>query len=145
MIRRVIHPLMFVLAAYLVITACACGGSLTKNANKSLATALSATNAARDTFVDFDKDHQLGLVDDATSREDAESALAKYRSDRARVLQAFTAAYSAIGAAAAMIPLVEKGEKKEADFRAILFDAVAAALEVKNAVDQISAATRGSK
>jgi len=142
MIRRAIHPFLFALAAYLIITACACGGSITKNADRSLATALAATNAARESFVGFDKDHQLALVDKAETRENAESALAQYHYDRRHVLRAFTAAYSAIGAAAAMIPLVERGEKKDADFRAILFDAVSAALEVKNAVDQIKAGLR---
>ncbi len=121
---------------WVVLSACG-GGSIIKQADKSLSVALSATNAARDNFVAYDKNHQLTIVDNATTREEGEAAQKAYRGERDAVLRAFTAAYSAIAAAAAIIPLIEKGDKKERDLRALLADALKAAISVKDAVDLI--------
>ncbi len=131
--RRQIAPLAIVL----VFLAGACGGSITKQASKTLATSLAATNAARDGFVEWDEAHQLGIVDRATSREEAEAQLKNYRRGRERVLKAFTVAYAAIAAAAAALPLIQRGEKKETDLLGLALDAANAAKEVKAAIDAI--------
>ena len=120
-----------------LLVAAACGGSFTDKANKTLATSLAATNGARDSFLAWDKDHQLGLVDKATSKEEAVAALAVYREKRAPVLQAFTVAYSVIGAAAALIPLIERGEKKDFDLIPLLVDAASATSDIRAAIDTI--------
>lgn len=116
-----------------------CGGSITEQARDTLATALTATDAARDGFIEWDAAHQQGLVERATSREDAEAKLRNYRRSRERVLKAFTVSYAAIAAAAAMLPLVQRGEKRETDLVGLVVDAVEAATEVKAAI----AAVRG--
>jgi hypothetical protein len=121
----------------LLILLSACGGSITKHADKSLASSLAAARAAREAFVDYDRDHQMAIVDDATSREEGEANLRAYRAQRAHVMRAFTAVYSSISAAAALVPLVERGEKKDADLRAALFEVMRAVIEMKNAIDQV--------
>lgn len=121
----------------LVCALSACSGSFTDRAHRTLNTTLAATNAARDEFVAWDKAKQLELVDAAETKEAAEAALAEYRRKRAPVLRAFTIAYTSIAAAAAMVPLVDKGIKKESDLVPLLTDAVNAAVELKKAYDVI--------
>lgn len=115
-----------------LITACG-GSSFTEKAHSSLGTALVATNAARDEFLAWDKAHQLELVDAAPTAEAAKASLAAYRAKRAPVLHAFTVAYTAIGAAAAYIPLVDKGIKKESDLLPLLADVATAAIATRDA------------
>jgi hypothetical protein len=125
------------IAALVLVVLAACGGSFTDKANKTLATSLAATNAARDQFLAWDKAHQLELVDGATTKDEAEAKLAAYRMKRQPVLKAFTAAYVSIAAAAAMLPLVDKGIKREFDLIPLLSDAVSAALAVKEGYDAL--------
>lgn len=125
-------------AAIVVVLLVACGGgSFTDKANKTLATSLAATNAARDQFLAWDKAHQLELVDGSTTKDEAQAKLAAYRMKRQPMLKAFTMAYTAIGAAAAMLPLIDKGIKKEFDLIPLLSDAVSAALAVKEGYDAL--------
>lgn len=121
----------------LVLILAACGGSFTDRANKTLATSLAATNAARDQFLAWDKAHQLELVDGSTTKDEAEAKLAAYRMKRQPVLKAFTLAYTAIGAAAATIPLVDKGIKREFDLIPLLADAVVAVTAIKEGYDAL--------
>ena len=115
----------------------ACGGSsFNERANKSLTTALGATNAARDTFVSWDKQHQLDLVAAATTEEAAKAELELYRAKRQQVVRAFTVAYSAIAAAATALAAVDT-QKAGFDIVALITDAVTAAVEVKSAIDAI--------
>jgi sialic acid synthase SpsE len=126
------------LSAALVLIALACGGDFTKRANQTLSTALVATNAARDTFTAWDERHQLRLVEDAATREEAEAALKTYRDKRQAVVKAFAAAYAAIATAAATIPLVDKGERSETDLLVLIKDAVTAAATLKKSVELIT-------
>lgn len=130
-----IVPLMLLLAV-------ACGPKksetpATDTADKALSTALAAANAARDSFVEWDKAHQLAIIDDAATREEGAAALAVYRDKRGKVLRAFVAAYASISAAAALVPLVERGERRDADLIGLITEAVAAVQAVKHAIDAI--------
>ncbi len=124
--------------AVLFLFVAGCGGaSFTDTANKTLSTSLAATNAARDQFLSWDKAHQMELVAVATSPEEAKDALAAYRAKRMPVIKAFTITYTSIGAAAALVPLVEKGIKKETDLIRLLVDVASAASAVKDAYNAI--------
>jgi hypothetical protein len=124
------------IAIFMIIMA-ACGGSVTQRTSQALGTALGATNAARDQFSAWDKQHQLDIVDRATTREQAEAELAAYRAKRQKIVQAFTVAYGAIASAAATVPLVEAGVKKETDLLGLLTDAVGAVQTVMGSVKDI--------
>lgn len=65
-----------------------------------MSTALTATDAARDAFLDWDREHQQHLVDAAPTTDDATAALEVYRGQRDRVILAFSATYTLIAAAA---------------------------------------------
>lgn len=114
-----------------------CGGSFSQKARKSLNTALAATNAAQAGFVGWDKQHQLDIVDRSTSKEEATAALVGYRAKRQAVVRAFTISYTSIAAAATLIPLVERGERKDAELAGLLLEVVNAASAVKKAIDAI--------
>jgi hypothetical protein len=124
--------------AVLLLLAAGCGGaSFTDTTSKTLNTSLAATNAARDQFIAWDKAHQLEIVDGADTKEEAQAALAAYRAKRAPVLKAFTIAYTSIAAAAAMIPLVERGIEKDLNLIPLLVDVAHAAVAVKDAYEAI--------
>ncbi len=59
-----------------------------------------ALDAARDGFVQWDHDHQMSIVDAATSREEGAAKLAAYRKKRQDVLDGFQIAYRALALAA---------------------------------------------
>lgn len=61
---------------------------------------LQGVNAARDGFVQFDKEHQDLIVEKAETFEEGEANLRVYRDKREVVTSAFIVAYSAIAAAA---------------------------------------------
>lgn len=123
-----------------LVTLVACSGSVKQRADTALSTALAATNAARDQFLAWDKAHQLELVEAAQTREQGEASLAAYRAKRAPVLHAFTVAYASIGAAAALVPLVERGIRKDTELTGLIAEAAAAIAAIREAV----AALRGS-
>ena len=80
---------------------------------RAVAVAMAATNAARDTFAEWDHNHQMEIAE--TADPDAGAALlAEYRHRRAPVVRGFTAAYAAIAAAAALVPLVDNPESRTA-------------------------------
>jgi hypothetical protein len=115
----------------------ACGGSMADRTNKALGTAIVATDAARDQFVQWDKQHQIDIVDKATTREQAELGLMEYRERRQRIIQAFTIAYSSMATAAATIPLVQAGKKSDRDLAKMLIDAIAAVETVMTSLQEI--------
>lgn len=59
-----------------------------------------AVNAARDGFTAWDRDHQQSLVTAATTREDAEKAIAEYRVAQTKIVSGFEVAYRALAVAA---------------------------------------------
>jgi hypothetical protein len=110
-----------------IVSTPSCGGAgVTEKAARSITTALEATNAARDQFVKWDEQHQLAIVDRASTREGAEAELAAYREKRQKVTRAFAVAYSAIASAAAIVPLIELGEKPTSDLVKLLGEAASA-------------------
>ncbi len=92
--RRAVVGVVFLTAA---VSATACGPNARQTALK---TSLTALNAARDGFVQWDKQKQTKIVADAKTLEDGKKALADYRSKRAPVIEGFTVAYSALALAA---------------------------------------------
>lgn len=105
--------------------------------NKALGTAIVATDAARDQFLQWDKQHQLDIVDKATTREQAEAGLKAYRERRQGIVQAFTVAYTSMATAAATIPLVQAGKKSDRDLAKMLVDAIAAVQTVLASIQEI--------
>ncbi len=81
----------------LLVATPACGGS---KRTRTLGATLTAVNAARDGFVAWDHQHQQVLVEHASSRDDADKALADYHGKRAPVVAAFEVVYRAIAVAA---------------------------------------------
>jgi hypothetical protein len=122
------------------LLAIACGGNIASRAHKTLGVALSAANAARDSFTAWDKDHQLEIVHNATTREEAEAKIATYRHTRADVLAGFTVAYTSIAAAAAVIPLVEQGQRQELDLLGLIATAAQATADIEKAVKALRGA-----
>jgi hypothetical protein len=114
--------------------ACACGGSITGRTEKSLRASLDAISAARDSFTTWDAQHQKALVANASSREEAEAALASYRTQRQKLIAAFTGAYSALAGGAALLPLVDAGKRSKSELVLALAEAVAAVQGVRDAI-----------
>lgn len=113
------------------VTACGAGNK----SQKAVTTAFAAVQAADDNFVAWDAERQLQIIDEATSREEAELALSDHRRRQAAVLEAFTYAYSTIAAAASATALIAKGEKFDGDVDALKMAALRAVLQVKAAID----------
>lgn len=63
----------------------------------TLVATFKTTNAARDAFLAWDKQHQAEIVANATSREDGEAKLAAYRVKQADIAVQFERFYIAIG------------------------------------------------
>jgi len=84
------------LALALALSA-ACGPNARQT---SLKTSLTALNAARDGFVQWDKTAQAKIVEDATSLDQGKAALKAYRDKREPIIEGFTIAYSALALAA---------------------------------------------
>lgn len=97
--RRFVPSLAAVVAVFLclLVVNAACSGS---QRTKALRTTVIALNTARDGMLAFDQQHQLDLVNGATSREDGEAKLAAYRTKRIVVVNAFEVAYRAVAVAA---------------------------------------------
>lgn len=93
---QVLHVIILIIIFAL---ATACGGP---NVRKATLTAeLAALNAARDTFVKWDKDYQLMLVDTAATKEEARARVAQYRVVIQSAIETlFVSAYQAISNAA---------------------------------------------
>lgn len=128
---------MRVLAVVLVVLA-ACSGSFAERANRTLTTSLAVTNAARDQFLAWDAAHQQEIVATSATREEAESRLAAYRTKRVAVVKAFTYAYVTIGTAAALVPLVERGIKRDVDLVPLLTEVAVAVAAVRDAYKTLS-------
>lgn len=80
---------------FLLVAVAGCAASR----DEVLSRALAGVEAADKSFVGYDKAHQGGIVDSATSREQGERSLAEYRGQRDKVTAAFVAAYGAIAVA----------------------------------------------
>lgn len=93
----VLFLLTFALCLGLVAIPSACNGN---QRSRTLHAALIATNVARDGFVAWDAAHQAQLVESATSRAEAEAALAAYRGRRDKLISDFERVYRAIATAA---------------------------------------------
>jgi hypothetical protein len=116
----------------------ACGGkAVSQHANEALSKTMAATNAARDSFKVWDKEHQMLLVERADDSADVIRAVSAYRERRAHVLDAFTKVYTVIGAAAALVPLVERGERRDLELTAALVEVVVAFDAVRKAIGEL--------
>lgn len=83
--------------ALLLLFLLACGASARE---RTVATALTTTNAARDSFVAFDAAYQQKIVATATSLEDGRAKLDAYRAKRDPLIQAFATVYRLVATAA---------------------------------------------
>ncbi len=88
---------VLLLAIAFLISVPACGASARDRAVQS---ALVTTNAARDVFIAFDRQHQAAIVAAATSEVGGAAALAEYRTKRAIAVTYFEALYRALAIAA---------------------------------------------
>jgi hypothetical protein len=91
------RPLLSILALCIVLVGC---GATQRQ--KTITATLAAVDAARDGFVEYDRLHQQGIVNDADSADAARSKLDAYRRKREPLVQAFTTAYRALAIAAAL-------------------------------------------
>lgn len=99
-------PLRYLSFAMLAMLLAAC----TKpRASRALEVAFVSTQRASAAFVEWDKAHQLAIVDTATSKEEGRRALAAYRAKRQHVLDAFTAAYASMATVASALAVTEAG------------------------------------
>lgn len=88
--------LLPVLILFGVLMPAACEGAR----QKSLRVTLTSLNAARDGFTAWDSAKQQRIVEASTSFEEGAKQLNVYRNSRIKIVQAFTAAYSALALAA---------------------------------------------
>jgi hypothetical protein len=124
------------IAALLIL--CACSSAPKQQTAAHLATALSATNAARESFVDYDKSHQIHLVSSSTNAAEVKERISAYRAKRQIVVRAFTIAYSTISAAGTALAAIEHQKKgADLDVATMLLDATHAVLDVKRAIDAL--------
>jgi hypothetical protein len=84
----------FILCATSTMSACGQG-----QRKDTLRASLTAVNAARKGFLDWDRDHQKAIVDRATSRQEAEEHLADYQATQGKIADWFVAAYQALAVA----------------------------------------------
>lgn len=125
-----------------VLAACGGGPQAAERAGRFTTTAHSALNAVRDSFVAWDAQHQLDLVEEATSLEDGQAALASYRHDRAAVYAAFQASYGALATLATLVPLVEVDKASHAELLVALAEAADAIAKVREATRSLMKAVR---
>lgn len=138
---------LFVLCAYVTLGYAAvsiptgCSGPsqqhVVERAGSVATTALAAVNAARDNFLEWNSAHELDIVDHATSMEEGTRNLAEYRERRQVVTAAFQAAYGAIAAAAALLPLAEAGKVTQVMLLDALSEVATAIEAIRGAVDAI--------
>jgi hypothetical protein len=115
----------------LVLTSCATDS---KRIQSALRSAITATDAAQVAFVTFDERRQAEIVSVAVTKEEAEVKIAAYRGRRQPVLLAFTSAYSALAAAAALAPLVDAGKRDSAHLWQAIGEAASATLAAQAAL-----------
>lgn len=89
-------------AAVLLLGSMAGSGCGASQRETTIRAALITADVARDGFVSYDAAKQSAIVNAATSLDDGRAKLAAYRDARAKVADAFTTAYRAIAAAAAV-------------------------------------------
>lgn len=95
---RTILALAAVIALLSTCTALTgCSGS---QRQKTIKATLISTNAARDGFIEWDRIHQLRIVEQATTREEAEVKLKSYRAARVFVVSLFETVYRSLAIAA---------------------------------------------
>lgn len=90
--------ILAVLAVFL-----SCGvvlGCSVSQRQKTLRAGLVAVDATRDGFIEWDAQHQLRIVEEAASKEEAHAKLESYRTKRLKVSTLFESVYRAIAAAA---------------------------------------------
>ena len=101
MIRRSNPAVALLLASVCALFACtmvaACSAATRRDTIRDTFIAL---NGARDAFVAWDAGHQKVIVDQATTREQAEAQISAYRQTQAKTQEALTVAYQALTLAA---------------------------------------------
>jgi len=95
--RFKLNPIVSILIA---LSLFACGQNAQLKRNSSLIVALTTVDAARDSFIAWDREHQETIVKNATSKEDAEAKLTAYRKKQAEISSLFKSAYDTMKAAA---------------------------------------------
>lgn len=99
--RFVPSAIFYLGIAFLCIGLVAIPTACTKNHRQdTLRASLVTVNGARDVFLTWDRDHQLQIVKDATTRTDAEAKLKEYQDKQANVHLGFEIAYHALATAA---------------------------------------------
>lgn len=136
-----ISPVRQAAVLFLLVLACCSGRQKAiDTAERGLATAVSATKAAREAFGWYNADQQLVIARTATSRADGEAKLAAYRARRAPVFLAFAAASSALTAAASALSLAAASDADLATAIDLTARALRAALAVRDAVARLQGA-----
>ena len=131
------------LAAFLIAAATACGGAAANHkktlasAQSSVETAFLATNAVKDAFDAWSKQHQEELVVEAKTQKAAEEAVAEFRAKRQKAMAAIITAYAAIAAAASSLALFEAEKISETELLLRLTEAVESVLSLKRAVQDL--------
>lgn len=102
---RHMRPFMPALAFFVVgclasIALTATSGCSGSQRQKTLRAAVLSVNVARDQFLEYDRSHQIGIVEQATSREDGVAKLEAYRKKREPLMKGFEIAYKALALAA---------------------------------------------
>lgn len=129
--------LAVVVALAVTVTGCS-GKQVVARSTTFVETAHGTLNGARDAFIEWDREHQLAIVEAAQSEEQARVHLATYRAKRQELWRAFQVAYGAVAAAAAAIPLAEAAVLPQRELIDLVSAAVTAVAKVKNAIDVIT-------
>lgn len=133
-------PLLFPAAVIAILFLACCGAgaaTLSDRANRSLATTLDAVNATREGFLAWDEQHQADILAASSTQGEFEIRISGYRERRRAVVEAFVAAYTAIGAAAGLVGLVAADRATVADLITALEGVADAAVNIKRAIDRV--------
>lgn len=124
--------LLLGLAVALGVASCGSRQDSVRTANKSLAVAYEATQAARVAFSDWEANQHPEEA--GTTEAEALAALQKHEAVVRRVSGAFAVAYTAIAAASDLLALVDAGKREPAELLGAVSEAVAALQRLKVAV-----------
>ena len=120
------------LALALALSSCASRQSTIRTADKALAVAYEATQAARVAFDQWDAAQHP--EESGTTEAEALAALAKHEALVRRVSGAFAVAYTSIAAAADLMALVDAGKREPVELLLAVSEAAAALQRLKVAV-----------
>lgn len=134
---RIAHVLRRMASIAVLFFVSGCGPTLIDDARRALTLAEQVQTRSISALEQFDRDYQTRVTVEAIAAghpEQAEAQLATYRTQRSDVVKVVLAAAAATAAGAALIPLVERGLRRDLDLEAWLRDILDVGLKLRTAL-----------